>query len=129
MRREIKITAEAIDLSVASQPEFKADMGAVVHFWGVVRHRENDAPIVALEYEVFTEMALHQFELIFQQIEQRWPVSSIRVIHRSGRVATGEPSLWVEVIALHREEAFAACQFLISEMKRVVPIWKRACGS
>jgi molybdopterin synthase catalytic subunit len=40
-------------------------------------------------------------------------------------VNVNEPSLWVEVTAPHRSEAFAACQFLIDEMKRVVPIWKK----
>jgi molybdopterin synthase catalytic subunit len=38
----------------------------------------------------------------------------------------GVPSLWVEVAAPHRGEAFAACQYLIDEMKKVVPIWKKA---
>ena len=70
-------------------------------------------------------MARHQFELIFQAMEQRWPVESVRLVHRVGVVKVNEPSLWVEIIAPHRGEAFAACQFLIDEMKRVVPIWKK----
>ena len=45
--------------------------------------------------------------------------------YRVGLVPAGEPSLWVEVIAPHRGEAFAACQWLIDEMKRVAPIWKK----
>ena len=55
----------------------------------------------------------------------RWPVESVRLVHRLGPVLAGEASLWVEVVAPHRGEAFAACQWLIDEMKRVVPIWKR----
>jgi molybdopterin synthase catalytic subunit len=43
------------------------------------------------------------------------------------RATDDEPSLWVETIAPHREEAFAASQFIITEMKRVVPIWKKPC--
>ena len=70
-------------------------------------------------------MAEHQFHLLFDQVEKRWPVESIRLVHRTGAVAVGEPSLWVEVIAPHRAEAFAACQWLIDEMKRVAPIWKK----
>jgi molybdopterin synthase catalytic subunit len=91
----------------------------------VVRGEEAGRSIAAIEYEVFAGMARHQFELIFDQVEKRWPVASIRLVHRVGRVAAGEPSLWVETIAPHREEAFAACQFVIAEMKRVVPIWKQ----
>jgi molybdopterin synthase catalytic subunit len=70
-------------------------------------------------------MAVHQFHKIFDQVQERWPVESVRLVHRTGPVAVNEPSLWVEVCAPHRSEAFAACQFLIDQMKKVVPIWKR----
>ena len=70
-------------------------------------------------------MVERQFSLLFDEVEQRWPVESVRLVHRLGVVPVGEPSLWVEVVAPHRGEAFAACQWLIDEMKRVVPIWKR----
>lgn len=100
-------------------------MGAAFYFSGLVRGEENGQPIRGIVYEAFERMARHQFELIFQIIEKRWPIESIRLYHRTGFVAVNEPSLWVEVIAPHRGEAFAAGQFLIDEMKRVVPIWKR----
>ena len=73
----------------------------------------------------FDQMVRHQFTLIFDEVERRWPVESVRLVHRIGVVAVGEPSLWVEVVTAHRAEAFAACQWLIDEMKRTVPIWKR----
>ena len=76
-------------------------------------------------YETFQKMAQHQFGLLFDELEKRWPIESVRLIHRVGIVKVNEPSLWVEVIAPHRGEAFAACQWLIDEMKRVVPIWKK----
>lgn len=101
------------------------DCGAAIYFAGVVRGREESESIDAIDYEAFIEMAQHQFELIFDQMEARWPIESVRLVHRIGRVPVNEPSLWVEVIAPHRGEAFAACQFLIDEMKRTVPIWKR----
>ena len=58
-------------------------------------------------------------------MEQKWPIESVRLAHRIGPVQAGETSLWVEVVAPHRGEAFAACQFLIDEMKKRVPIWKK----
>jgi len=100
-------------------------MGAAVYFVGVVRATEDDRTISALEYEAFGRMAEHQFGLLFDEIAKRWPVESIRLVHRIGRVAVSEPSLWLEVVAPHRGEAFAACQWLIEELKRVVPIWKK----
>jgi molybdopterin synthase catalytic subunit len=128
MRRELDITANKIDESALLQRrELAGDMGAVVCFLGVVRGVEEGRPIAAIDYEVFAAMARRQFDLIFDQVEKRWPVASVRLVHRVGRVAAGEPSLWVETIAPHREEAFAACQFIIAEMKRLAPIWKKPC--
>ena len=106
--------------------EMSDGMGAIVTFRGVVRGTEDGESIRAIGYEVNEEMARHQFKLIFADIEKQWPVESIHLIHRVGEVAVNEASLWVEVIAPHRAEAFSACQFLIDEMKKKVPIWKRA---
>ncbi|MGZ4962763.1 MAG: molybdenum cofactor biosynthesis protein MoaE [Limisphaerales bacterium] len=126
MQREVTITAEAIDEAALLRTRvLPTNMGAVIYFIGAVRDSESGAAIKAIEYEAFDKMARHQFELLFAQIEKRWPVQSIRLVHRIGRVDAGVPSLWVEVIAPHRGEAFAACQWLIDEMKKVVPIWKK----
>jgi len=126
MKRQLAIATEPIDeAKLLSQRTMSSEMGAVVYFLGVVRGKEENTEISAIDYEAFHRMAEHQFNLLFDQIEKRWPVESIRVAHRTGIVKVNEPSLWVEVVAPHRAEAFAACQWLIDEMKRVVPIWKR----
>jgi len=126
MKRSLVITSDAIDeAALLAKRVMSSGMGAAVYFAGVVRDTEGPSQISAIQYEAFQKMAEHQFEEIFRQIEKRWPIESIRVVHRIGLVKVNEPSLWVEVVAPHRGEAFAACQFLIDEMKRVVPIWKR----
>ena len=126
MTRYLAITLEPIDEpALLAQRSCSNRMGAVVCFVGVVRGSEAGASIVALEYEAFQRMAEHQFQLLFDELERRWPLESIRLVHRVGRIKVNEASLWVEVIAPHRGEAFAACQWLIDELKRVVPIWKR----
>jgi|SRR5688500_17959533 molybdopterin synthase catalytic subunit len=126
MKRWLRIQQEPIDeTALAKARTTSRGIGAVIYFLGVVREIEGEKNITALEYEAFEKMAMHQFEKIFDALEKRWPVESMRVVHRVGLVAVNEPSLWVEVTAPHRAEAFEACQFLIDEMKRVVPIWKR----
>lgn len=126
MTRHLTITSDPIN-----EPELLAsralspDMGAVVYFLGVVRGEEEGKGITAIEYEAFSKMVEHQFNLLFDEIERRWPIESVRLVHRIGIVKVNAPSLWVEVVAPHRGEAFAACQWLIDEMKRVVPIWKK----
>ena len=126
MKRELTITDQPIDeAGLLNGRQMSDGMGAVVYFLGVVRGAEGEAAITAIEYESFQRMAEHQFQLLFDQMEKRWPLEWVRLVHRLGVVKVNEPSLWVEVVAPHRAEAFAACQWLIDEMKRVVPIWKK----
>ena len=126
MKTELTISTGAIDeAALARCREMGKGMGAVICFSGVVREIEGDTLITAIDYEAYEEMAHHQFGLIFDAVEKRWPVESVHVVHRIGVVPVNEPSLWVEVTAPHRAEAFDACQFVIDEMKQKVPIWKK----
>jgi molybdopterin synthase catalytic subunit len=126
MKRQLTITAQPIDEPGLLRERKMSDaMGAVICFLGVVRGSESEKKISAIEYEAFQKMVGHQFNLLFDEMEKRWPIECVRLVHRVGIVEVNEPSLWVEVVAPHRGEAFAACQWLIDEMKRVVPIWKK----
>ena len=126
MKKQVTITAEPInEPALLSQRAMSQGMGAVVCFLGFVRGTEGNANISALEYEVFQRMAEHQINLLLDEIAKRWPIESVRLVHRVGLVKVNEPSLWVEVVAPHRSEAFTACQWLIDELKRAVPIWKK----
>ena len=126
MKTQLSITSEAIDEHfLITDRETSVSAGAIIVFQGIVRNMEDGVPINAIDYESFNEMACHQFELIFEDIDRQWPIESVRLVHRIGVVPVNEPSLWVEIIAAHRAEAFAACQFLIDEMKVRVPIWKQ----
>ena len=129
MKRSLLISPAPIDeTALIAQRAMSSGMGAVVYFSGVVRGQEAGSAISAIDYEAFVPMAERQFQLIFDEVEKRWPIESVRLVHRIGVVRVNEPSLWVEVIAPHRGEAFAAAQWLIDEMKRVVPIWKKPTG-
>ena len=126
MKRELTLTTAPIDEAALLQARtMSRGMGAAVYFAGVVRGSEDGADLRAIDYEAFEPMVRRQFDLIFDELEKRWPIESVRLVHRIGVVKVNEPSLWVEVIAPHRGEAFAACQHLIDEMKRLVPIWKK----
>lgn len=126
LNRQLAITKAPIDeAALVAQRRLSAGMGAAVYFSGTVRGTEAGENISALEYEAFVPMAEHQFHRLFDELQNRWPVESVRLVHRLGVVKVNEPSLWVEIVAPHRGEAFAACQWLIDEMKRLVPIWKK----
>jgi molybdopterin synthase catalytic subunit len=126
MKRFLSITRDPIDeAGLVAGRTLSSGMGAAVYFSGVVRGQEGADAIVALDYSCFIPMAEHQFHRLFDRLAQRGSVESVRLVHRIGRVPVGESSLWIEVVSAHRAEAFAACQWVIDEMKQVVPIWKK----
>jgi molybdopterin synthase catalytic subunit len=126
MKRFLSITRDPLDeASLVADRTLSSGMGAAVYFSGVVRGQEGTDAIVALDYSCFIPMAEHQFQRLFDRLAQRGSVESVRLVHRIGRVPVGESSLWIEVVSAHRAEAFAACQWVIDEMKQVVPIWKK----
>ena len=103
MKRQLTITNEPIDEAALLRERQASDaMGAVIYFLGMVRGIEEDKKISAIEYEAFQKMVEHQFNLLFDEMEKRWPIESVRLVHRIGVVKVNEPSLWVEVVAPHR---------------------------
>jgi molybdopterin synthase catalytic subunit len=126
MKRQLTITSKPIDeAALLAQRSISSRIGAAVYFLGMVRGSEGGTNISVLEYEAFRSMVEHQIGLLFDEMEKRWPIECVRLVHRVGAVKVSEPSLWVEVVAPHRGEAFVACQWLIDELKRVAPIWKK----
>ncbi|MAD22571.1 MAG: molybdenum cofactor biosynthesis protein MoaE [Verrucomicrobiales bacterium] len=125
MKTELTISPQRInEIALSEHQAISEKTGAVVTFSGIVRGQEGESQISAINYESFDKMVEHQFKLIFSEISKHWPIESIRLVHRIGTIKVNEVSLWVEIIASHRKEAFAACQYLINEMKNRVPIWK-----
>ena len=98
--------------------------GAVVEFHGVVRGVEDGRPILGIDYECHEEMARRQLARIAEETAGKHGLRDLVVIHRIGRVAAGEASLYVRAEASHRREAFAAVSELIDRLKQDVPIWK-----
>ena len=99
--------------------------GALVDFWGVVRRLEDGREIDGIEYEAHREMAEHQLRRIAEQAAENFGLRVVLIHHRVGYIAVGEPSLFLRVTSLHREEAFRASQWIVNELKKKVPIWKR----
>ena len=126
MKRQIILTQSSIDEKALLQArQASPEAGASLTFAGIVRAEEDSKIIKAMDYEAYQEMAVHQFHKLLDAVEAQWHIESLRLIHRIGVVKVNETSLWIEVISGHRKEAFAAAQWLIDEMKKTVPIWKR----
>jgi molybdopterin synthase catalytic subunit len=108
-------------------PHYDVDVaaGAVVDFWGIVRGSEDGREIDGIEYEVHQEMAEHQLKQIAQQAVEKFALELIVIHHRIGFIAVGQSSLFLRVASQHRVEGFRAGQWVVDELKRKVPIWKR----
>jgi molybdopterin synthase catalytic subunit len=119
---EVSITESALDLPETG-PD--SDAGAVVVFWGAVRGLEDSREITGIEYEAHLAMAEHQMRIVAETAATQFQTRAVFLQHRIGFVPVGEPSVVVRVASGHRGAAFAACQSIMDELKRVVPIWKR----
>lgn len=99
--------------------------GALVSFTGRARNRSRDKTVLKLEYELYESMALKELNKIVDDAMERWRLSCCTVIHRYGTVNIGEASIVIAVSSPHRKESFSACMFIIDEIKKSVPVWKK----
>jgi molybdopterin synthase catalytic subunit len=109
--------------------EIGVDFGAVASFEGLVRKdlsgdKGADA-VTALAFDAYRPMAIASLRELAKEARQRWPIHSIVLLHRVGTVSAGEICVVTAVATGHREEAFAACKFLIDTLKATVPLWKK----
>ena len=123
------LTHQPIDVAERHAAAADERDGASVEFLGIVRGHERGHSIECLEYEAYEPMAERLIAGLIDQADARWPLHQVDVRHRLGRVAVGEVAVLVGVRSAHREEAFAACRFLIDAIKQDVPIWKSAIGA
>ena len=125
-RMAISVCEVSLTNSPLVLPRFDDDpgAGAVVVFWGAVRSMEDGREITGIEYQAHEKMAEHQMQLVADSAAAKFAVREIFVRHRIGFVAAGEPSVVVRVTSGHRGAAFGASQWIMDELKRVVPIWK-----
>jgi len=102
-----------------------AQAGAVIDFWGVVRPIEDGRKIEGIEYESHREMTEHQLTRIAKLAAEEFGLKLVVIHHRIGFIAVGEPSLFLRVASPHRSEGFRASQWIVDELKKRVPIWKK----
>ena len=98
--------------------------GGVVTFVGAVRNQHAGRSVVRLEYSAYGPMADAEFDRIITEARERWP-AHVAAEHRIGTLEVGEVVVVVVAAAPHRDAAFDACRYVIEELKRRVPIWKR----
>jgi len=120
----IALVDGVIDVAAVRRAVDDPGFGAVLVFEGVGRDDFGGRRVVRLSYEAWPEMAVPVMEQIAAEAGTRWPVR-VAMVHRTGDVAIGEPSVVIAVGAPHRAECYEASRFVIDALKERVPVWKK----
>ncbi len=123
MRLSVQQTAFDPAAELAAFSVAQSTVGAEVSFTG--RVRDDTGTLVALEIEHYPGMTEAAISAIMAEAVTRWQLAECLVIHRHGRLATGEAIMMVATAARHRAEAFAAAEYLMDYLKSRAPFWKR----
>jgi molybdopterin synthase catalytic subunit len=121
----LSLTHEPIQPDALLRAVVRPDCGGLVLFLGTVRDLTDQTVTVALEYEAYAGMAEKELAKIADEARKRWPVGGLAIAHRLGRLNVTDVAVGVAVSCPHRAEAFDAARFVIDEIKKRVPIWKR----
>jgi molybdopterin synthase catalytic subunit len=103
--------------------------GAVVSFVGITRGHEGEAKVLRLEFDAWQDRLQPVLYDLAQQAINDFAVRAVAMAHRTGRVGPQEPIVAIHVASPHRKEAFLACEWLIDELKKQAPIWKKEVTS
>ena len=117
----IEVRRARIDLDAVVDSVRRDDAGAIVLFVGTVR---SDERVKALDYEVYRPMAIKSLTALGERAKDKFGLTDLSIVHRLGCVPVGGDSVAIACAAVHRAEAFAACAWVMDEVKRIVPIWK-----
>ena len=121
----ITITNEAIEPDVLRSKLFDPAAGAYCGFEGWVRNLNEGQTVLRLEYEAYESLGVKEGERILQEAAERFPIQHAACVHALGNLELGAMAVWVGVSSHHRDAAFAACRYIIDEVKHRVPIWKK----
>ncbi|MCU0848946.1 MAG: molybdenum cofactor biosynthesis protein MoaE [Spirochaetes bacterium] len=123
--KSISIQKEPIDTGMHLAECGTDEDGSIVSFTGRPRKNSNNRTVTYLEYESYDGMARKELEKISDEAALNWKISSCTVAHRTGRIEIGEASIFICVASPHRAESFQACMYIIDQIKKRVPIWKK----
>jgi len=118
------LTEQPIDVAALMAAVQAPARGGIAVFVGAVRNHQAGRDVLRLHYSAYRPMAEAECARIMTEAEAKWDVA-VAVAHRVGRLEVGDTAVAVVAASAHREEAFAACRYLIEQIKRRVPIWKQ----
>ncbi len=120
-----RLVRDPIDAAALVREVSAPSYGAILLFLGVVREVNDGRGVTGIEYSAYEAMAHRELEAIAAEATDRFVSSGVVIVHRLGELALEEASVGIAVAHGHRDEAYALSRWVIEELKRRVPIWKR----
>ncbi len=120
-----RLSPQPLDPAQLRRELVEPEGGALVVFEGVVRNHNQGRAVTRLDYEGAEALAIREFDRIEREVREQFDFLKVLCVHRVGQLAAGDIAVWIGVTSVHRSAAFAACQFVINELKKRLPIWKK----
>ncbi|MBU6450505.1 MAG: molybdenum cofactor biosynthesis protein MoaE [Cyanobacteria bacterium REEB67] len=120
-----ELTDRAIDCEQLKEALRDDRAGALITFEGVVRNHNEGKKVRALSYEGYEPLARAEALRIFAEAQERYQIIKCLAVHRVGELAIGEAAVFLGVAAAHRDQAYQASRYIIDEIKKRLPIWKK----
>ena len=123
----IDVAKEKIDLAKAQKFITSSKCGASIYFVGTVRDQNNDKKVTGITYDSHDQLVIKSFKEIYNEADQKLNIKekSVFIEHVKGYVGVGEISIIIAVACPHRSEAYDLSRFIIEEIKKRSPIWKK----
>lgn len=125
----VKITDKPISINRTLEAVADPRAGGTVLFMGTVRNISKGIAVNRLRVETAKGLAKADLVRMAKAAAEKFDVIGISVVHRTGKLRVGDIIVAIAVSAPHRKHAFSACGFLIDELKKTTPIWKKEFGS
>ena len=124
---KIKDSKKKLLITEAENFISSSNFGASIIFTGSVRNQNNDQNVIGITYDSHDELVIKSFEEIYNEIDQKLNIKdkSVFIEHAKGYLELGEISIIIAVACKHRDEAYVLSRYIIEEIKKRSPIWKK----
>lgn len=122
---DLLLSENPLSLDACFQSIKTAESGGICLFVGTTRNKNKGKKVTHLDFESYGPMALKEMDRIAERAFAKWNLHKCCMHHREGHVPIGEIAVIIGASSKHRDDAFQACRFMIDELKKSVPIWKK----
>ena len=123
----VDVSKKKIELTKAQKFIASSKCGASIYFVGTVRNQNNNKKVTGITYDSHDALVIKSFEKIYKEAETKFKFKNISVFieHIKGYAALGDPSIIIAVACKHRSQAYEFSRYIIEEIKKRTPIWKK----